>query len=151
MHPEKISTYRNIAAKWYVSSNNLFLSKLAAYRPVGGVLPSESQLQKPGPIGITVGFRDGNRFVEAKTLLNTKQITAWISWIAYPKEKTLLFKWKSPSGKVYNKSVDLFPGWADTMEKIPALRPLETGGWQLGIYDVDELLISTNFNIKTEF
>jgi len=150
LHADKIQVYRSLVSKWYVSSNNLFLSKLEAYRPVGGVLPDEDQLQKPGPRGITLGYQKGNRFVETNDLSNKNRVLVWVSWVSYPESKALLFRWSSPSGKVYEEKSFVHPGWADAIKKHPLQSDLETGSWEFAIYDGSEKLMAQKFIIRRE-
>ena len=82
-------------------------------------------------------------------MISTSEVLAWISWISYPEDKTLIFRWTSPLGEIFESKDVVHPGWMDTTRRIPVLDGLELGRWKFDILDNQRKLISVDFDIRT--
>jgi arylsulfatase A-like enzyme len=149
LHPERVQLYDRLCAKWFAVANDAFVERLRDYElPTARGLRT-AELGSTGAKRLVVGTRnETGRFVRSSPLRTTDPPVAWTLWVPYPENKTIRYAWTSPSGETWSNLFSLSADWSRTRVSYPGPLPLAEGRWRISLWDRDELLISTHFEVS---
>ena len=148
LYPERMRLYDRLCAKWFAVANDTFVEGLRDYRlPTVGAL-KVSELGSRGAKRLEIGIRDAEgRFTSDSSLRSTELPIAWTLWVSYPERKSIRYAWTSPSGETWSSLFSLSADWSRTRVSYPGPLPLTEGRWRVSLWDREELLISTHFDV----
>ena len=89
------------------------------------------------------------KFTKTTKMRPGDHIAVWTSWKPLDHDHRIVYRWKSPSGKVTELYFDVKRGWDQTYVNFVNNKSLEmeTGRWEVSLWDGERKLSSANFDI----
>src|SRR5262249_19180431 len=145
-YPERVREYRNLAAQWYLDTQNDFVSRLDGYKFAGGEALKDEDLGSPGPKRMTFGTMDAQgQFVPAEKVSLRSHIAVYTLDIPYPKGKLLLYGFIAPDGSKHSFTFFHRSEWSDVYVYPQNSIPLSPGLWKVRLFDRQRELLHGQF------
>lgn len=150
-YADAVQQYECWIQKWYINTNNDFVSRLRGFQYLAHGL-KEEDLKIKGPKLIRFGrFTNQNEFEPRAEFDVMDKVVVMTDWINDWAEKDLLYVWTSPQGKVEATAFHMKSDWTRTWVNRPDNLPLEPGTWKLKIIhpEFDRTLITGEFRVRS--
>lgn len=145
-HPDLVATFHPIASSWYFAANMEFVRRLKGYRPVGNRAFNELDFTSPGPKRTFFGYRDDDsHFLPLDRINPFEHVNAKTFWLSYPETRQIGVQWLTPSGDSIAYAVVVRSEWFETHLPLPAVLPLQTGRWELVLWEGDKRIPAGSF------
>ena len=150
-HPEQVELYQRLCRQWFVQTNTDYCQRLEDYEFIGGRGLNKDEVSICGPKILAFGHKPENgKFVELSRIHPHEDMVAWTKWVSYPQDKTVKYKWTSPSGRTRSFTFTIRADWSTTWVYHHADAPMEEGIWTLALYDGDRKLTSGSFLVADD-
>ena len=126
LHPDKVASYRTLAAQWYANSDIAYKSQLDHE-----FLNSKAQV-KDIAVGVETA-KASPRFTASPTITANSQPVIQTGWWPPLAKETLGYVWRSPSGKEERFDYTTAAGWRQTWVSYDGILPMLPGTWSLSI------------------
>ena len=145
-------TYRQLSGAWYERSNDRFVAQLQGYQYAGGRGLRAEEMSSPGPKILAFGTqvnvdKDRVEFRELPAVNPVENVVVWTKWVGYPADRTINFKWVSPSGRVHAFDFVVRQDWTTTEVRYGGPFPMEQGTWKLELSEGSVRLAAAHFRV----
>jgi phosphoglycerol transferase MdoB-like AlkP superfamily enzyme len=141
-YPDKVDAYHFLAAQWYIRADRQFAARLADPANLSEALTDLAAVTRPGPTLLRFGLKpDAGEFQSLEAIPPDAPLVAWTAGVAYPRDTTLRYEWRSPDGVLYPQAVTYQAGWSAVWTPPPLDPPLTEGRWRLRILDETNRLL----------
>ena len=146
------NTYRQLSGAWYEQSNDRFVAQLQGYQYAGGRGLRAEEMSSPGPKILAFGTqvnvdKDRVEFRELPAVNPVENVVVWTKWVGYPADRTITFKWVSPSGRVHAFDFVVRQDWTTTEVRYGGPFPMEQGTWKLELSEGSVRLAAGHFRV----
>jgi phosphoglycerol transferase MdoB-like AlkP superfamily enzyme len=148
-YPDRLQTYRDLCAIWYVKTNYSYIEYLEDFHLIGDKGLSYNDLGTQGPKVITIGKRSASgEFNRVDTFGPDDQVVVWNRWVPYDIDKEVLFRVESPEGHLMDQiSFTVKTSWDITYLNLGSGADRIPGQWRVSIWDGDIKLIEGEFTV----
>jgi arylsulfatase A-like enzyme len=87
------------------------------------------------------------KFSSTAKLNPTDHIVMWTRWKQLDHKRRITYRWKSPSGQTTEFYFDVNEGWDQTWVNLGNDQPVETGRWEVTLWEGEHRLGTTSFNV----
>lgn len=147
-HPQQVAMYKQILANWYVAADKNFTDKLAGYESLRQRAFTATEVLTPGPKVITFGFLDAAfNFQQSDRFHPNENIHMWTRWVPYQTEKTITYRWLSPSGEKFEFPQHIPAGLSVTQLSEFTPIPMQEGTWTAQIIESGTVIAENSFQV----
>lgn len=75
------------------------------------------------------------------------RIAVWTRWKRLNHDRRIVYRWKAPSGQITEFYFDVKKGWDQTYVNLGNDKPLESGRWEVTLWDGERKLTSATFDV----
>lgn len=150
-YPDRLTVYRDLCARWYVSANYDYIRHLDGFELVGGAGLQVDDPGMPGPKVLAFGYGDvSGQFVSLAQLHPVQPFYIWTRWVAYPKDKVIRYELVAPDGRLHGFDFSVTAGWDITWAWPKLSEPMMPGRWTVRLWDGSALLNEGVFDVQAD-
>lgn len=150
-YPKRLVEYNNLAASWYILTNNKFTDMLEGFTASDKPRYALKDIRKPGPSKIDFGLKiNGEDFSVKKTFHPNETMAIRTFGNAYPNGRLLKYQFLSPSGDKSSFTLKHHDDWSTVYAYRNSREPLEEGTWTTTVWDNTKLVIEGSFLVSSK-
>lgn len=89
-------------------------------------------------------------FTKSTKMKPGDHVAVWTRWKPLDHDRRIVYRWKGPSGQMIENYFDVKRGWDQTYVNLSNGKPLETGRWEVSLWDGERKLTAANFDVAAE-
>jgi hypothetical protein len=86
-------------------------------------------------------------FTKTNKMKPGDRIAVWTRWKPLDHDRRIIYRWKAPSGELFEFYFDVKRGWDQTYVNFSNSKPMETGHWEVSLWDGERRLTSASFDV----
>ncbi|MEK7240687.1 MAG: sulfatase-like hydrolase/transferase [Gemmatimonadota bacterium] len=148
---ERVRTYRDLAADWYVWSNYDYARRLVGYDTTKRRVVTRANYARVEPPQLRVGHfsrGEGEGFVETPVMAPNDPVFIWNRWSFLPDDITVRIRLVSPRRAVYEYDFDISAEWEVSWYHPGIDLAKEEGIWQVSVWSRGDRLASERFEVR---
>ncbi len=150
-HLERVRTYRDLAADWYVWSNYDYARRLVGYDTTKRRVVTRANYARVEPPQLRVGHfsrGEGEGFVETPIMAPNDPVFIWNRWSFLPDDITVRIRLVSPRRAVYEYDFHISAEWEVSWYHPGIDLAKEEGIWQVSVWSRGDRLATERFEVR---
>ncbi len=148
---ERVRTYRDLAADWYVWANYDYARRLAGYDTTKRRVVTRANYARIEPPQLRVGHftrGEGEGFVETPVMAPNDTVFVWNRWSFLPDDIDVRIRLVSPRRVVHEFDFHISADWEVSWYHPGLDEAKEEGVWQVSIWAGGDRLASERFEVR---
>jgi phosphoglycerol transferase MdoB-like AlkP superfamily enzyme len=88
-------------------------------------------------------------FTKTNKMKPGDRVAVWTRWKPLDHDRRIVYRWKAPSGQLFEFYFDVKRGWDQTYVNFSHSSPMEAGHWEVTLWDGERKLTSAKFDVAT--
>ncbi|MBM3906961.1 MAG: sulfatase [Gemmatimonadetes bacterium] len=150
-HLDRVRTYRELAANWYVSANYEYSRRLVGFDTTRRRIVTIANYARPEPPELRVGHftrGEGGGFVETPVMAPNAPVYVWSRWNFLPDDITVRIRLVSPRRAVYEYDFHVSADWEIGWYHPGIDDAKEEGVWEVSIWTQGDRLATERFEVR---